>query len=606
MSQLFKRRVSRLQTVEDYLRRQSLRTVNGTPCTPANEAFLKDALSLMMWLWADISFREDLIGPRWIDALCRSDVGAVVSLFKVYDTFLCGIIPYASFKQKLEESPPLEWGQIMAPLKENLTTFFKEGRGLKELRSALLFLSHATLPDPTSIEEDLAAWYERCVDRQPVYASDQERAIAHAWAKSLDIQGFLPMHGPGHVADYRGKDKVGKYKAFTYDAMLRYAGLKLDFPPDEVPRASVGPCREGRLVLVPKGIGKRRVISMEPTSLMFYQQGLFHAINRSLFHGPLRRHISLEHPEFNQDLAWVGSMDGSFATIDLSAASDSVSYTLVRSLFDGTLLGRLLVALRSRSVIVEGRSVIPSYYAPMGSALCFPVQCLVFGIIVEAQAQRRHLHSKWRVYGDDIVVEEQIAHDVVERLLELGFEVNNEKTLIANHGFRESCGADWFRGEDVRPLYISRRFKRLRVPVGSTDMTGLVDIANSAYHHTLLRSRLIRELRRGQVLFDDTGYTGVFSPQPTNYHLRSRYNTDLQRWEYWSASPVVRVDRFQDSDGDIRLFEWLRQREQVEAPVGNHPPIMTPSRPALGKPDWRSPAPGWSQPGDVRVPPSES
>lgn len=598
MSNSLNRRVSRLKTVEEYLRRQDHFTLYGRECTGANRRFILDLLTLMMWLWSDVSLAEELISPRWVDSLCSTDVGSILDAFKSLDEELISGGDYASFKRKLGGVPSC-LAQVLAPLRGNLDLFRKEGVGFKDIRSCLLFTSRGTLPDSDFLEEEaLQDWLTRNTGEVRAVDVTPEAAVIRQWlAPYKDLSySFRPRYGPGHSSDIVGTRLDAKYRAFRYDALLRYIGLHCDHPVEEMPRGCLGLDRCGELRFVPKNLKKRRTITMEPSSLMFYQQGFFHGINERLFHGPLRNRINLERPDLNGDLAWEGSLNGSYATIDLSSASDSVKYWLVRALFDNTKLLHALLATRSRTVRYRSEVFRPNYFAPMGSALCFPVECLVFAAIVESQVKSRPGIHKYRVYGDDIVCPSWAYDQVCTRLQDLGFEVNTDKSFHSNGpGFRESCGYEWYKGEDVTPLRIPRRFTTLE-PTG-TAVCGLVDLANSAYHYTLLRLRVLKALRGQGILFGDTGEGHVFSVQPTNFHLASRWNEDLQSMQYRHRYPVSDTERWRADEEDIRLYEWLRAHRDREAPVGLVAPSDSLARSTRMKWGWHSPAPGWPEKG---------
>lgn len=57
--------------------------------------------------------------------------------------------------------------------------------------------------------------------------------------------------------------------------------------------------------------------------------------------------------------------------------------------------------------------------------------------------------------------------------------------------------------------------------------------------------------------FDDSGKKGIFSPNPTNFHLpavsyRARYQS------YWLKHGGIKVAKSGDSDGFVALYEQLR------------------------------------------------
>jgi hypothetical protein len=95
----------------------------------------------------------------------------------------------------------------------------------------------------------------------------------------------------------------------------------------------------------------------------------------------------------------------------------------------------------------------------MGSALCFPIEALVFSTLIFLGIQKvldrpltredvMSMRGKVRVYGDDIIVPVEYVRSVVESLETFGFKVSLGKSFW-NGSFRESCGKDYYKGEDV-------------------------------------------------------------------------------------------------------------------------------------------------------------
>jgi len=193
----------------------------------------------------------------------------------------------------------------------------------------------------------------------------------------------------------------------------------------------------------------------------------------------------------NQDMARDGSLGSGLATLDLSEASDRVSNLLVRSLFNRfPNLQEGIDATRSRQADVPGYGVVRlSKFASMGSALCFPIEAIVFLTCVFLGIQDvlnrpltrntiRSFHGKVRVYGDDIIVPVEYVFAVVSRLESFGFKVNKNKSYW-NGKFRESCGKDYYDGTDVTVVRVRQEF-----PARQQDaikVASLVSLRNQFY-----------------------------------------------------------------------------------------------------------------------------
>lgn len=211
-----------------------------------------------------------------------------------------------------------------------------------------------------------------------------------------------------------------------------------------------------KLFFVPKTTEVARTCCTEPILNMLLQKGIggFIEVRLRKFFG-----ISLEEqPDLNRELARRGSIDGSFGTIDLTSASDSMSWALVQRIVPNYLKGWLRMTRSPTTILPNGDSLELNMISTMGNGFTFPLQTLIFACVVRAVYQQMGFPSydpskHLGVFGDDIIVRREAYSDVVLRLSQLGFEVNDGKSF--NDGpFRESCGSDWYLGYDVRGVYI--------------------------------------------------------------------------------------------------------------------------------------------------------
>lgn len=150
-------------------------------------------------------------------------------------------------------------------------------------------------------------------------------------------------------------------------------------------------------------------------------------------------------------MARTGSLNDSaegFVTIDLSSASDSISTELCRLLLPDAWFD-LLNRTRSQNFKLGDRVYPYAKFCSMGNGFCFPLETLLFAACCHA-AGAGLAGTDYSVYGDDIIVRKKYAGVVLSLLKEMGFTPNKKKTLIEGP-FRESCGGDFWFGEDVRP-----------------------------------------------------------------------------------------------------------------------------------------------------------
>nr|QDH88639.1 MAG: RNA-dependent RNA polymerase [Leviviridae sp.] len=243
-----------------------------------------------------------------------------------------------------------------------------------------------------------------------------------------------------------------------------------------------------RVVFVPKTLKTPRVIAVEPVCMQYAQQALAKLLVGLVETGPLTAgHVNFTDQTINQGLAEEASRGGTFATLDMSDASDRVSKTHVYALLDTVpQLRNWVFACRSESAILpSGEKIRLEKFASMGSALCFPMESLVFFTsIIASRLSRAGIPPTWHsvkkygrdvyVYGDDLIVPADEAPAICDDLEALGFKVNRRKSFWTGK-FRESCGADCYNGERVTPVYL-----RSDVPTDRTDVSGILSTVSTA------------------------------------------------------------------------------------------------------------------------------
>lgn len=364
--------------------------------------------------------------------------------------------------------------------------------------------------------------------------------IIKRWVEPFDPTRLQFRHGPGKVSGISGNALDKKYLDLGSDPLIDYV-----FGDSFLKEHSERIDRLTEVMFVPKSYKTFRTISAEPATLMYLQQGILHEIDRIVQENRyLRYHIDTHDSTRNSRLAMIGSRDRSYATLDLSAASDSVSYALVKRLFKGTKLLKYLMATRSRWALLPDGSRMPlKKFAPMGSAVCFPVETLIFASICEHVTRCAGVVGRYSVYGDDMIVPTECAHEVANILSQLGFTLNRDKSYYHRDcWFRESCGAECIDGVDVTPLRISRKYvvdpvvTRNGVDHISSSAMQYYSLANTAseYGFTVLRSFLIRKIfvTGLKPLFGDTS---LYSEEDSNYHLKKRWGKRYQRIEVLSS-----------------------------------------------------------------------
>lgn len=217
-----------------------------------------------------------------------------------------------------------------------------------------------------------------------------------------------------------------------------------------------------RSTTVDKTTTKRRMIAIEPTLNMFFQQGLMASLTKR-FERYSKTSLSTL-PDDHKRLAREGSLDGQLSTIDFSSASDCVSIGLVRYLFPSDWV-RMLERLRSPSTTLNGKVVRLSMISTMGNATTFPLETICFwalALAAQSPSRSRSLFPNKEdkknvsVFGDDCIVPTKSALTFIGLCEYCGFIVNKEKSFFdSDSRFRESCGGDFLNGFPVRPYFMS-------------------------------------------------------------------------------------------------------------------------------------------------------
>ncbi len=310
---------------------------------------------------------------------------------------------------------------------------------------------------------------------------------------------IIPKHGPGSTADrlvanskwnqLEWTERLEKVFPFG-DFLIPSARYHLEYLP-LIKFLEPGAERPVRVITVPKTLKTPRIIAIEPTCMQYIQQGIARSLVPALEQSYSRRGIvGFTDQTVNHRMARSGSISGGLSTLDLSEASDRVSNQLVRQMTSGfPNLSEGIDACRSRSADVNGKVVRLTKYASMGSALTFPIEAMVFSTVVFmgiawakgcplSEGLIQQYRPKVRVYGDDIIVPTDCALGVKIMLELFGFRVNDSKSFTEGN-FRESCGKEYFRGDDVSVCRVRRV-----IPSGSEDVSEILSLSafrNQAY-----------------------------------------------------------------------------------------------------------------------------
>lgn len=236
-----------------------------------------------------------------------------------------------------------------------------------------------------------------------------------------------------------------------------WVGHKLGFGTHHAPSLFCPVIVEGnRFWLVPKNGKTDRAIAIEPTLNVFYQLGLGRGLRTRLRQRGL---LHKDSQEVHRTLAASASRGAGLATLDLSSASDTVAYQLVKAITPYKWFQELDAARSPKTNIGSRKAprwVRLEKFSSMGNGSTFELETAIFTCVCKVAADDHGVtlvaRHNFSVYGDDIIIPIEIADTVSKYLTLLGFKLNCEKSFT-NGLFYESCGGDYFGGVDVRPVF---------------------------------------------------------------------------------------------------------------------------------------------------------
>jgi hypothetical protein len=388
-------------------------------------------------------------------------------------------------------------------------------------------------------------------------ALENARVLIYHVLKDFDPKDIRPKHGPGSVATgeaqwekkffHRLYENLEKEYPFTDYFFFNYSHLcdELDLLDSlEVEKESTA-----KVVLVEKDSRGPRIISMEPLEIQWIQQGLLSALVKNMTRAdkPCSGYVNFDNQEVNRGLALEHSFYGTYCTYDMKEASDRVTVWLVKRLFPQKIVDALLAARSQWTVLPDGRRLFLKKFAPMGSAVCFPIEALTFWALavgslidIRGRSTLQGLPKVW-VYGDDIVASNS-DYEVFRPVFEELFLEFNEDKCCTGRFFRESCGQDAFKFESVNPVRVRTPWSEKLSPEARLSYIAYVNgFSERGYVGTALFLQNLLTDQLGPIpLTNRKNHTGYYryvewaNSDVRDWLLstfRSRYNDDLQRTE---------------------------------------------------------------------------
>lgn len=349
------------------------------------------------------------------------------------------------------------------------------------------------LEDFVSVDRDLGYKSSNLSGEGMYVLSEARKLICRVLANADPLAG-RPRHGPGAVATGEKSPEKQTFKRyyeelnkfFPYADWFFFNASHLCDSLQELQAMEQLRAGTAKVVLVPKDSRGPRLISCEPLEYQWIQQSLMGVLTDTIeSHRLTKGYVNFTDQEINRR----GAIEGSKppyrrVTLDMKEASDRVSLELVKDLFPERWF-LALYASRSPETRLPNGTVVPlNKFAPMGSAVCFPVEALVFWALCVSIARLQDMNrgivkpqSRIHVYGDDIICDADYHDVIISTLPKFGLMLNQAKCCLAGP-FKESCGMDAFHGMPVTPTKISSQWF---VNPESGHLASYVAYANACY-----------------------------------------------------------------------------------------------------------------------------
>lgn len=439
-------------------------------------------------------------------------------------------------------------------------------------------------------EADLRTFKPKDWDHLNLFGSVFNRVfgqVLRGLQSQLQSGELVPAHGPGAVAE--GFSNNGKLSKQSWSRRLErsfsiydYAVPNYGFRVEEVLDDAFGRDKElpVKVIFVPKTQKTPRVIAIEPTHNQYIQQAISRKLVELIESDPWCKGIHFTDNSYNREYARKSSLDRKYATLDLSEASDRVHAGLVwLALSRYPVLARGIFDCRSKyALLPDGQTVGLKKFASMGSALCFPIESMVFYTICimsglktlglamkdkNVKLVTSHIH----VFGDDLVVPTSWSTVLTQMLESARFKVNVSKSFVSGP-FRESCGMDAMNGVQVTPVYIRRP-----LPMSKKDHQAIISTVASAnlfykkgYWATAAFMRNFIESFLGSLphVADDSPGVGWHSFE--QFRTVQKWNRNLHRFEYRGFIAKSR-ERKDEVTGAARLLKYFIRRGKGADPI---------------------------------------
>jgi len=321
-------------------------------------------------------------------------------------------------------------------------------------------------------------------------------------------------------------------------------------------KVSFKDCNANRIETVPKNWKTDRTIACEPEGNIPFQLAF-----DSYVKSRLRKHgIDLSDQSKNQDLARIGSMDSSLATLDLKQASDTIALNAVHALLPHSWM-QYLLAIRSHKGIGFQQEYSYEKFSSMGNGCTFALETLIFWAIAKAVSKHKDVIS---VYGDDVIIATENVEMFKTAIAYLGFDINVNKSFSTGP-FRESCGLDVYKGVNVTPFYL--RFKSFGKPELCHLVNGLASICFPEGKLEALLIDIVSTEKLPLVPFSENSMIGIW----IDIYTARKTKTIITKHSVDHVKCFISKDKTRSQYNLQAYYLWhFRVRNRTLAPLYDH------------------------------------
>lgn len=251
---------------------------------------------------------------------------------------------------------------------------------------------------------------------------------------------------------------------------------------------------------VPKSYKTARIIASESAYHGAELQRVREAMVRSLAKSKYSSYFDPTDQDKNRMACQLGSIIGTYSSIDLSGASDSISKSLGNRVMPISITRRIRRHMARYLKTPEKQLILSKMFATSGcpitfvslGAICLAI-CLTAEDIYISLTGDKSLNPSY-VFGDDCMVDTKIFQLVCDIFNRLGFVINSGKSYSSGSTYRESCGSEYSEGYDLTTQYFPRAQLSFKEKELMDTVTSIIDLQHKLFDVSWDTQRFLGEV----------------------------------------------------------------------------------------------------------------